>query len=603
MSTRSAKHLRRGTDRAHDTVPAPAGSGAAAPAAPTGPLTHRQTLSIMAALLLGLFLASLDQTVVTTAIRSIGDDLHGLSVQAWVTTAFLITSTISTPLYGKLSDIYGRKPLFMISISIFIVGSALCGLASSMYMLAGFRALQGLGAGGLIALAMAILADILSPQERPRYMGYFMMTFATSSVLGPVVGGFLSGQDSIAGLSGWRWIFWVNVPIGILTLVVVQRVLHLPRRQRKETRIDTWGTISIMLAVVPLLLVAERGREWGWASPMALACYVVGVLGFGAFLAAERRMGDDALIPLRLFRIRTFSVGSAMSLMVGLGMFGGLACIPLYLQIVKGASPTKAGLLMIPLMIGLMGASMMAGQITSRTGRYRIFPVIGSVTLVVALALLSFLHADTPLWHTDLLMLLFGIGIGLNAQTLQVAMQNSVDPRDIGVATSSGTFFRQMGGTLGTAVFLSILFGAASDRIGSAYTAAGSDPAFTSAAAAHPGQVARVSSGGSLNDTAFLHGLDKAIAHPFLTGFSDALDLVFIVAAIVMVLAVPLALLLREVPLRTVSGLEANRAEAAAQADAAAAAENVLIAAAREDELERAAQVALGGAAAPPAPP
>ncbi|WP_018502479.1 MDR family MFS transporter [Parafrankia discariae] len=532
------------------------------PAAPSGGLSHRQIMTIITGLLLGTFLAALDQTVVATAIRSIGDDLHGLSAQAWVTTAFLITSTVTTPLYGKLSDIYGRKPLFMIAISIFIVGSVLCGIASSMYVLAGFRALQGLGAGGLFALAMSIMADIVSPQQRPKYMAYFMATFATSSVAGPVIGGFLSGRDSVLGIAGWRWIFWVNVPIGLVALVVVNRVLRASA-QRGSTKIDWWGTATIVAAVVPLLLVAERGREWGWVSIASIACYLIGLAGLAGFVLAERRMGDDALIPLRLFRIHTFSVGSALSVVVGMGMFGGLAALPLYLQIVKGASPTEAGLLLLPLMLGVLGASTTSGRLTSRNGRYRRYPIIGCVALLVALGLLSFVGADTPLWQTDLYMLLFGVGLGLNMQTLVVAMQNCVAPRDIGVATASATFFRQIGGTLGTAVFLSILFGAAPSRIADAYSAAEGAPEFAAAAAAHPDQLQQVTSSGSLDDTGFLQSVEKAIAHPFMVGFSDAMDLMFLVGVGVLVLGLVLALLLREVPLRTVSGIEAMRAEAA----------------------------------------
>ncbi|MCK9875524.1 MFS transporter [Frankia sp. AgPm24] len=538
---------------------------ATATAAPSGPLTHRQIMAIITALLLGMFLAALDQTVVSTAIRRIGDDLHGLSAQAWVTTAFLITSTITTPLYGKLSDLYGRKQLFMTAISIFLVGSVLCGLATDMYMLAGFRAVQGLGAGGLFSLAMAITADILSPQDRPRYMGYFMATFATSSVLGPVVGGFLSGQDAILGVTGWRWIFVLNVPIGIIALIVVNRVLRASPR-RAQVRIDTWGTVTIIVAVVPVLLVAERGREWGWTSPWSIGCFVLGLFGVVGFLFAERRMGDDALIPLRLFRNNTFSVGSGISLVLGIGMFGGLAAIPLYLQIVKGASPTRAGLLMLPLMLGMMSASLLAGRWTSRTGRYRIFPIVGSALLVAALALLSLLGADTPLWKTDLFMLLFGVGLGLNMQTIQIAMQNAVAPQDIGVATSSGTFFRQMGGTLGTAVFLSILFGGAPGKISTAYQSAAGSPDFVAATAAHPDQLHQITGSGSLDDTAFLTSIDRTIAHPFMVGFSDAMSVVFLVGAAIVTIAFVLSFVLREVPLRRVSGLEAARAEAAAAA-------------------------------------
>ncbi|SDI76964.1 drug resistance transporter, EmrB/QacA subfamily [Frankineae bacterium MT45] len=532
----------------------------------SGELSHRQVMTILSGLLLGMFLAALDQNIVSTAIRTIGDDLHGLNVQAWVTTAFLITSTISTLLYGKLSDIYGRKPLFMIAITIFVTGSALCGLATSMYMLAAFRAFQGLGAGGLFSLALAILADIVAPKDRPKYMGYFMATFATSSVLGPVVGGFLSGQSSIFGIAGWRWIFYVNVPIGIVALVVVAKVLRMPH-VRRDSRIDWWGASTIVVGLVPLLIVAEQGRQWGWGSPASLSCYIVGLAGLIAFVFAEFKMGEDALIPMRLFKGRTFSIGAAQSTVLGVGMFGGIAAIPLYLQIVKGASPTRAGLLILPLVVGIMASALIAGRITAKTGRYKIFPVVGSVALVAAMLLLHTVGADTNLSITDVYMLLFGVGLGLNMQTIVLAMQNSVPPRDIGVTTSSSTFFRQVGGTLGAAVFLSILFSSAPTKIAEQYQSAASDPAFQAAAKAHPDQVAAIKSGaGSLSDTAFLNHLDPALAHPFLVGFSNAMDLVFLVGAFVLVLSIILVSFLKEVPLRTMSGNQAAKAEAELEA-------------------------------------
>jgi EmrB/QacA subfamily drug resistance transporter len=531
--------------------------------APEGALTHKQVLTILTGLLLGMFLAALDQNIVATAIRRIGDDLNGLSVQAWVTTAFLITSTITTPLYGKLSDIYGRKRLFLIAIGIFISGSAMCGLATNMYMLAAFRAFQGIGAGGLFSLALAILADIVSPQERPRYMGYFMAVFATSSVLGPVVGGFLSGQNHIFGITGWRWIFWVNVPIGLIALVVVNRVLRLPHR-RNYHRIDWMGAVALVVGLVPLLIIAEQGREWGWTSPGAFACYLVGVAGIAAFITVEQRMGEEALIPMRLFDNGVFSVGAAQSFVLGVGMFGGIASIPLYLQIVKGASPTKSGLLILPLVIGIMAASMTAGQLTSRTGRYKRWPIIGSALMIVSLLLMVTVGADTPLWRTDIFMLVFGVGLGLSMQTVQLAMQNSASPRDIGVVTSAGTFFRQMGGTLGTAVFLSILFSAAPHKIASAYEKAQATTQFKAAAAAHPDQLKQITGGtSSLNDTSFVQSLDKVLAHPFLVGFSQAMDVVFLVGAIVLVSALVLSFMLKELPLRQMSGIEAAKAEEA----------------------------------------
>src|SRR5436190_6705475 len=275
------------------------------PAAPAdlGEYSHRQILTIISGLMMGMFLGALDQTIVSTAIRTISDDLHGLSVQAWVTTAYLITSTITTPIYGKLGDIYGRKKLFMFAISVFIAGSALCSFATSMYMLAAFRAVQGIGAGGLFTLVLAIIGDIVSPRERARYTGYFMATFGTSSVLGPVIGGFLASHAVIPGLTGWRWVFLVNVPIGIAALFVVYRTLHLSHH-RRDARIDWWGAATLMVGLVPLLTIAEQGREWGWSSSQALCCYLLGAASLGSFYAVERRMGDGAMIPLRMFRIR-----------------------------------------------------------------------------------------------------------------------------------------------------------------------------------------------------------------------------------------------------------------------------------------------------------
>ncbi len=521
------------------------------PATPDdGALSHRAIMTILSGLMLGMFLAALDQTIVATAIRTIGDNLHGLSIQAWVTTAFLITSTITTPLYGKLSDIYGRKPLFMFAISVFVLGSALCGLSTSMYMLAAFRAFQGVGAGGLFSLAFAIIGDIIPPRERARYQGYFMAVFATSSVLGPVVGGFFAGQSSILGITGWRWIFYINVPIGFIALAVVIRNLHLDYT-RREPRIDWWGALALVVGLVPLLIIAEQGRTWGWGSAGAFACYLTGAAGIAAFLRIEAAMGDEALLPLRLFRGSVFATGAAQSFIIGIGMFGGIASIPLYLQIVKGASPTQSGLLILPLVVGIMTAALTAGQFTSRTGRYKIFPVVGSALLVLGLGLMTQIGADTPLWQTDIYMLIFGAGLGLNMQTIILAMQNAVEPRDMGVTTASATFFRQMGGTLGTAVFLSVLF-----------TSAGSN---ITEQLAKSGKQLPAGHSFDLNNTSGISTLPEAIRHPILVGFSDAMNLVFLVAACIVVVAFGLAVSMKEIPLRTVSGQQAARAAAAAQ--------------------------------------
>ncbi|MGH3718386.1 MAG: MFS transporter [Pseudonocardiaceae bacterium] len=557
----------------HRSVPEPA----------PGAFTHRQILTILVGLLLGILLAALDQTIVSTAIRTIADDLHGLNLQAWATTAYLITSTISTPLYGKLSDLYGRKPFFLTAISIFIGGSVLCTISQSMYELAAFRAVQGLGAGGLMSLALAIIADIVPPRERARYQGYFLATFGSASVIGPLVGGAFAGAHSILGIAGWRWVFLVNVPVAAAALFVVARVLNIPHT-RRECRIDWLGAVALTVAVVPVLLVAEQGQGWGWASIRAIVCYVIAAVGLIGFLVAERRIGDDALIPLGLFRNGVFSVTSAASLIVGTGMFGGLVLMPQYLQIVKGASPTKSGLLLLPLMAGIIVGSLVSGQVISRTGRYKILPVLGTAVMAAALLLLHLrLGVDTPLWEVDVYMGLFGLGLGGCLQTLITAVQNAVPARDMGVATASATFFRQMGGTLGVAVFLSILFSNAASLIADAFRTIGRTPEFQSALAdpavrANPAdnvvlQAIQASgvggsgnAGGVLQDSSFLQHIDPRLARPFLVGFANAMDGVFLVAAGVMVIAFVVVLFLKERPLRTESGIEARAAELAAEA-------------------------------------
>ncbi|GAA1876633.1 MDR family MFS transporter [Lapillicoccus jejuensis] len=546
-----------------------------------GVLSHRQIVTILIGLMMGMFLAALDQTIVATSIRTIADDLHGLSAQAWVTTAYLITSTIVTPLYGKLSDMYGRKQFFLLAISLFTIGSMLCTLSTSIGMLAGFRAVQGLGAGGLFSLSLAIIGDIVPPRERAKYQGYFLAVFGTSSVLGPVIGGFFAGQSSILGVTGWRWVFLVNVPIAIAALFVVQTTLHL-RHRRNDHRIDWWGAVTLSVALVPLLIVAEQGRDWGWASGRSITMYAIGAVGIVAFLLVERAMKEEALIPLRLFGNRTVAVASIGSIFIGMGMFGGLAALPLYLQIVKGASPTEAGLLLLPLTLGIMTGSIFSGQMISRTGRYRRYPIIGAALLTAALFAFHYVGADTPLWQTMTIMVFFGIGLGFNFQPLTLAVQNAVSPRDIGVATSSATFTRQIGGTLGTAVFLSILFSTVGDNISKAYQTATGTASFQQAAASATGATKQFLTGlqgggssmsGSLNDTSFLANLDPTIAHPFLEGFSTSMQTVFFVATFVLLAAFVVALFLPHVELRGGSPQSERMATERSDAEAAAATE------------------------------
>ncbi|GEN81265.1 MFS transporter [Actinotalea fermentans] len=575
-------------------APTPATSAAAAPP-DEGPasftMSHRQILTILLGLMMGMFLAALDQTIVATAIKTIGDDLNGLSLQAWVTTAYLITSTISTPLYGKLSDIYGRKPLYLISIGLFLAGSLLCGTATSMYQLAGYRAIQGLGGGGLMSLAITILGDMLSPRERAKYQAYILAVFGVSSVLGPIIGGFFADAATFLGITGWRWIFLVNVPLGVAGVVVIWRVLHLPPLRRVTHRIDWPGALLLAAGLVPLLLVAEQGREWGWASPVALTCYGVGVVGLALFVLAESRAGDDALLPLRLFRNRTFGMGAIVNTVIGMGMFGALAGLPLFLQISKGMSPTAAGLALLPLTLGIMVTSVVSGQTIGRTGHYRTFPILGTAFLVVGAFLLSRVHADMTLLDVGWRSAVFGAGLGFCFQPLVLAVQNAVPPRDMGVATSSSLFFRQMGGTLGTAVFLSILFSTVGDKIGAAFQAASGTPAFQAALAdesvtsdpANAPVIAMLQGGGdagggavpSLNDSSFINHLDPRLAAPFLEGFAQSIGLVMLVAACVLVVAFALSFTLPQLALRQVSGIQSRLDEDAAGAPGAEGREDV----------------------------
>ncbi|OZE20516.1 MULTISPECIES: MDR family MFS transporter [unclassified Rhodococcus (in: high G+C Gram-positive bacteria)] len=540
----------------------------------TGEYSHREIMTILSGLMMGMFLAALDQTIVSTSVRTIADDLNGFSVLAWVTTAYLITSTVSTPLYGKLSDLYGRKPFFMTAISIFVVGSMLCGIATSMYELAAFRAIQGLGAGGLMSMALAIIGDIVPPRERAKYQGYFLAVFGTSSVLGPVIGGLLAGQSSILGITGWRWVFYINVPLGIIALVVVWRVLNLPV-YRREARVDWWGAVLLSVGLVPLLIIAEQGRVWGWSSPRALLCFGIGIVGVIAFVLAEIKMGDDALIPMRFFRNPLFSLCIAVSVIAGAAMFGGISLLPQYLQVVKGSSPTLAGYQTLPLVGALMVASIVSGRMISKTGRYKIFPIVGTALMAIAMFVFHYVHADTPLWQTMVVMGVFGLGLGSMMQPLTLAIQNAMPPKDMGVSTSAATFFRQIGATVGVAVFLSMLFTQLTPKTGDALIAASSTPAFqqavqsaaTSSDPLESGFARAIASGdasvagSALQDSSFIQKLEPALAEPFRIGFSDAMDYVFLAVSILMVLGFVLVLFLKEVPLRTMSGLAAAQQE------------------------------------------
>ncbi|QDG90023.1 MDR family MFS transporter [Pseudarthrobacter sp. NIBRBAC000502770] len=515
-----------------------------APSAPRAgeTLTQRQIVTVMVGLMLGMFLASLDQTIVSTSIYTIANDLDGLSLQAWATTAYLITSTVSTPLYGKLSDIFGRRPLYLTAILIFLVGSLYAGSVHSMTELAVARGIQGLGAGGLLALALTIIGDIVSLKDRAKFQGYFMSVFGISSVLGPVVGGAFAGSANILGFDGWRWVFFINIPIGLAALTVVFLFLHLPAKHLKQ-KIDYWGAAAITVAIVPLLLVAEQGRTWGWTSLNSFLCYGLGVVGIAWFLLAEKRAGDYALIPLRLFHNVTFGLSSLLNFIIGIGMFGAIAMLPMYLQLVKGLTPTQAGLMMITFTVGILFGSITAGRTISASGTFRIFPIMGTGILTAAALVMGFsLGVDTGLWVPGGIAVFFGVGLGFCMQPLTLAMQTSVPPRDMGVGTSSAAFFRSMGGAVGTAVFISMLFSLAANRIADGMKAATTDPAYLAvlkdpAVASDPANAKLYdffkngASNDSLNDTSWLHTANSTLTRPITEGFATSIDTVMLTAA------------------------------------------------------------------------
>lgn len=550
---------------------------AAIAAAKSGQMSHRDILLVLIGLMSGMFLSALDQSVVGTAMRTIADDLQGLELQAWVTTAYLITSTVATPIYGKLGDIFGRRKLFIIAISIFLFGSLLCGFANDMFQLAAYRAVQGIGAGGLFALALTVLADIVPPRERARYQGMFLAVFGTSSVLGPVVGGLFASADSILFTEGWRWVFLINLPIGAIALFMVVTFLHVPHTPKPQ-RIDWWGAVTIVLAVVPLLLVAENGNEWGWGSSLAISMYVVGGLGILAFILAERAAKEEALLPLALFKSSSFSMSTILGVIVGFGMFGGMITLPLMLQLVNGASPTESGLMMLPMVLGMMMATMVAGQVTRRTGQYKIFIRTGTSMLLVGYLYMIGYSADMAYWQIAIGMLIIGMGLGQLMQTLTLVAQQSVPASDIGVATSSATFFRQMGGTLGVAVFISILFNSLGDTIGKAFknkeiladiTAAAQDPAVLADSNNVEFLQSLAEGGGSSlgdqlkTDSSFLNNIDPRLARPFEVGFAESAVQVFVWGSVAVAIAFVLSFFIKAPPLRETSAAQEAAAAAA----------------------------------------
>jgi len=477
--------------------------------------------------MLGMFLAALDQTIVSTALPTIVGDLGGLNHISWVVTSYLLAATISTPLYGKLGDMRGRKPVFLAAILIFLAGSMLAGLSQTMGQLIGFRALQGIGAGGLMVGAQAIIGDIVPPRERGRYMGLIGAVFAVASVAGPLLGGFI--VDNLS----WRWVFYVNLPVGIVAVAIVALKLRLPSR-RTQHRIDYLGAALLGGGVAALILLTTwGGNQYAWGSRTILGLGILGVLLLAAFVWQEGRAAEP-IIPLTLFRSRVFNVASAMGFTIGMAMFGAIVFIPLYLQLVYGASPTASGLRMLPLMAGLLIAAVGSGRAISRIGRYKPFPIVGTAVLVGGMFLLSLLGVGTAPLLASAYMLVVGVGIGLVMQVLVLVVQNDARPEDMGVATSTATFFRSVGGSFGVAAFGAIF----ASRL-------------TAQLEKFPPSVTKQLSGGiHLNPEQVKH-LPPAVHDVFLQAFAHSLHGVFLWGMAMAVIPFGLSWLLKEVPLRT----------------------------------------------------
>ncbi|WP_404827649.1 MFS transporter [Streptomyces aureocirculatus] len=495
----------------------------AAPQTPQG-LSPARVRMVFFALMLALLLAALEQMIVATALPKIVGELHGLDKMSWAITAYLLTSTVGLPVYGKLGDLYGRKGVFQFAIVVFVVGSALAGWSRTMDQLIAFRALQGVGAGGLMIGVQAIIADIVPPRARGRYMGMIGASFGLASVAGPLLGGFFTDHVS------WRWCFYFNVPFGLVTLLVVALVLKLPKPAARG-RFDVLGALLLVAASTCLVLLTSwGGTEYAWGSRVVLGLAAGAVVSCLFFLLVER-FAAEPIIPLRLFRDSVFNITGLVGFVVGVALFGAASYLPTYLQMVDGASATESGLLMLPMMGGVVGASIIAGQLISHTGRYRIYPVLGSALSVVGMYLLSRLEADTPRLQYSIWMALLGAGVGLVMPVLVLAVQNAAPPADLGTATSANNYFRQVGGSVGAAVFGTLF----ADRLTDALDG-------------------RLPAGAELPDAEsitpqLVHALPAPLREGYIQAYADAMPRIFLYLVPVLVLGLLLACFLKETPL------------------------------------------------------
>ncbi|EWM66352.1 MULTISPECIES: MDR family MFS transporter [unclassified Micromonospora] len=488
-------------------------------------LPVRQIRLLMFGLMTGMLLAALDQTIVGTALPTIVGELGGINHYSWVVTAYLLASTASTPLYGKMADLYGRRPVFLFSIGMFLLGSLLAGLSQDMTQLIVTRGVQGLGAGGLMTLAFTIISDVVSPRERGRYQGLFGAVFGVSSVAGPLVGGYFAETN-------WRWIFYINVPLAILAIVVCWHVMRLVPFERREHTVD-WIGAALLVAGVSCLLLALSwgGAEYAWGSGVIVGLFAAGAV-LGVLFVVQEARTKEPILPLRLFRSATFALANAAGFVLGLVMFGSIIFIPLYLQIVKGASPTRSGLLMLPMMAGVIITSIVTGRAMSRIGRYKWFPVAGAAVLVVGMLLFQQLRVATSLWAAFGYMVVIGIGLGLCMQSLILAVQNAVSVRDLGAGTSSATFFRSLGGSFGVAILGAVLSSRLTTEL------AGRLPG--ALAQLPPEQRAAVSAGGnfSINDPAAILALPAPVRAAVQASFVESLHLVFLTTGLIAIVAV-----------------------------------------------------------------
>jgi EmrB/QacA subfamily drug resistance transporter len=490
-------------------------------------LPHRRVLAIIGALMLGMLLAALDQTIVATALPTIVADLHGGSHIAWVVTSYILAATVSTPLWGKLGDQYGRKTFFQASIVIFLVGSALSGLSTSMFMLIACRSAQGLGAGGLMVGAQAIVGDVVSPRDRGRYQGLFGAVFGVSSIVGPLLGGVF--VDDL----GWRWIFYINIPVGVVALAVIAaRVPGHLRRVHHD--IDYLGIVVLSLGATALVLLTSLGgTTYAWGSAPIIILGVAGALFLAVFALVERR-AKEPVLPLHLFSIRTFWVASTIGFIIGFAMFGAITFLPLFFQVAKGLTPTSSGLELLPLMAGFFVVSIVSGIVISRTGRYRVFPVVGTAVITLGLYLLSLLAPSTNGFMQAGFLIVLGIGLGGVMQVLVLITQNAVPHSELGVATSGATFFRSMGGSFGAAIFGAIFSNVLVGKLASQL---------------HGQQLPAGFSSSSVTP-AILERMPSAIRLGFVTAYTDSMQTVFLVAVPVAFVAFVFTWLLPHVELR-----------------------------------------------------